>query len=104
MSSVRDHRIRGGRGRAISRGGAEPVQDGRFDYVLSGSLLGVELKGTVRPEDRGESPIAGFLREGKGLANQPEFTPQRISSADSSSSRVTANITAIRSKTNICAI
>jgi len=40
-------------------------------------LLGVELKGTVRPEDRGESPIAGFLREGKGLANQPDFTPQQ---------------------------
>ena len=40
-------------------------------------LLGVELKGTVRPEDRGESPIAGFLREGKGLAGQPEFSPQQ---------------------------
>ena len=40
-------------------------------------LLGVELKGTVRPQDCGELPIAGFLREGKGLAGQPEFAPQQ---------------------------
>ncbi len=40
-------------------------------------LLGVELKGTVRPADRGMAPIAGFLREGKGLANQPDFAPQQ---------------------------
>ena len=40
-------------------------------------LLGVELKGVVRPEDCWESPIAGFLREGKGLDGQPEFAPQQ---------------------------
>ena len=40
-------------------------------------LLGVELNGTVRPQDCGELPIAGFLREGKGLAGQPEFAPQQ---------------------------
>ena len=40
-------------------------------------LVGVELKGTMRPQDCGESPIAGFLREGKGLAGQPEFAPQQ---------------------------
>lgn len=40
-------------------------------------LLGVELKGTLRPEDRGTAPIAGFLRVGKGLASQPAFAPQQ---------------------------
>ena len=40
-------------------------------------LLGVELKGTMRPTDRGESSIAGFLRVGTGLPCQPEFAPQQ---------------------------
>ena len=40
-------------------------------------LLGVELKGTVRPTDRGEASIAGFLRVGTGLPRQPEFAPQQ---------------------------
>ena len=40
-------------------------------------LLGVELKGTVRPTDRGEASIAGFLRVGTGLPHQPEFAPQQ---------------------------
>ena len=40
-------------------------------------LLGVELKGTVRPTDRGEASIAGFLRAGTGLPNQPDFAPQQ---------------------------
>ena len=40
-------------------------------------LLGVELKGTVCPTDRGEASIAGFLRVGTGLPHQPEFAPQQ---------------------------
>ena len=40
-------------------------------------LLGVELTGTVRPTDRKEPPIAGFLRTGNGLPGQPEFAAQQ---------------------------
>ena len=40
-------------------------------------LLGVELKGTVRPADRREASIAGFLRARQGLPGQPEFAPQQ---------------------------
>ena len=40
-------------------------------------LLGVELQGNEDPSARGGAPIGGFLREGNGLAGQPEFAPQQ---------------------------
>ena len=39
-------------------------------------LLGLSERGAVRPTDNGGRAIGGFLKVGRGLADQPDFAPQ----------------------------
>ena len=41
-----------------------------------GDLLGVKFAGSKRPGDDGGAAIAGFLKTGRGIPGQPEFSPQ----------------------------